>query len=338
MAGGNIVSITSGVYDTLFGEVQAPLKVLIEREYDKKTAPQLATWEKIFHTMNIDSRSALISSMGNIGLFEDVGENGDYPNSELGKGFDKLLTVETWKNQFSISQEMIEDKLDFVLTKQASMLIGSFFRTRAEFYNGLLVAALKNKNYISSGGKTYDTKTFDGINLFSTSHKLANSKKTVSNAFANEFSATNLGKVSTQMQNMVDDNGVLMNLIPNTIIIPNTEKAKDDVFGAVGAYHDPDVQAGNRYNYQFGNWEVITDPWLNVLVNESTGAYPWMVMDSNYNRDNYGAIAVERIPLVIKSEIEKNDANVWKGRARFGGAFGDFRAFAAGGLAYGDEL
>ena len=134
---------------------------------------------------------------------------------------------------------------------------------------------------------------------------------------------------------LLDDNGEIIGLVPDTIIIPNTAKAKDEVFGILGAHNDPNTPAGNRYNYQFGNWDVLVIPWLNDLV-AADGSYPWILMDSNYNESNYGAIDVERIPLAITSDKDRNnDANRWAGRARFGGAFGNFRAFAAGGLDFG---
>ena len=165
---------------------------------------------------------------------------------------------------------------------------------------------------------------------------MANASGSICNAFSNVFSKTALGTVAEKMQNTKDDNGEIIGLTPDTIIIPNTEKAKDDVFGVVGAHNDPDTAAGNKYNYQFGNWTVIAVPWLAELATKDS--YPWIIMDSQYNEDGHGAIDVERIPLNITSELASNDVNLWKGRARFSGAFHEFRAFAAGGLSYGAQI
>lgn len=338
MAGGVIVSIANNVYNTLYGDMQGPMKALLEVSYEGARKEQLTLWEKLFKPFKLDGNSATIAGIGTIGLFEDVGENGEYPVTDLGTGFNKTVTAQEWKLAYYISQTMMEDKLDFVMKNEAQKLTDSFVRTRNSFYTGLFNAAVQNKDYITGQKRKISTKTMDGVNLFSTAHKLANDKRTVSNAFSNEFSASNLGKVATQMQNMRDDNGEIIGLVPDTIIIPNTEKAKSDVFGVIGAHNDPDTAAGNRYNYQFGNWDVIVMPWMEELV-AADGSYPWILMDSNYNEMNYGALAVERIPLTVRSSIdESNDANRWAGRARFGGAFVDFRAFASGGLDYGTEL
>ena len=338
MSGGIIVSIANNVYNTLYGDIQGPMKALLEQAYEGSRKEQLTLWEKIFKPFKLDTNSATIAGIGTIGLFEDVGENGEYPLTSPGSGFNKVITAEEWKLAYYISQTMMEDKLDFVLRDQPGRLTDSFVRTKNSFYCGLFNAAAKGVDYVTAKKHKISIKTMDGVNLFSSNHKLANDRRTVSNAFSNEFSASALGKVATKMQNMRDDNGEIIGIVPNTIIIPNTEKAKSEVFGVIGAHNDPDTQAGNRYNYQFGNWDVLVLPWLEELV-AADGSYPWFLMDTNYNEHNYGALAVERIPLSVRSSIdESNDANRWAGRARFGGAFVDFRAFAGGGLEYGDEL
>ena len=40
----------------------------------------------------------------------------------------------------------------------------------------------------------------------------------------------------------------------------------------------------------------------------------------------------------MKSEIAENDANVWKGYARFIAGFNDWRAFAVGGISGATDL
>ena len=61
-------------------------------------------------------------------------------------------------------------------------------------------------------------------------------------------------------------------------------------------------------------------------------------MDSNYMDEADVAIWQERVPLTVKSVVDENDANRWKGRARFAGGFVDFRGMLAGGLAAGGTL
>lgn len=104
----------------------------------------------------------------------------------------------------------------------------------------------------------------------------------------------------------------------------------------LGAFHDTGTAASNKFNYQFGNWNVIIAPYLNAYM--GTSGYPWILADLEYNKRYYGAVDVDRKPLTVRSEIAENDANVWKGNARFTGGFYDYRAFAAAGVSFGSSL
>ena len=330
------ISVSSGLNNTIFGEIQGPLSLLIEQRYERFQNSEFTLWDKIFKEYKLQTHTGTIGEVGAIGLFEDVGENGAYPISDIKDGFLKHLMAEEWKNSFGISQTAMEDKMDQVLKDGSKQLVDAFYRTKNAFFWGLLAAALNGSDYVTKKKNKISIKAKDGVNLFSQSHKMANASGSICNAFSNAFSKTALGTVAEKMQNMKDDNGEIIGLTPDTIIIPNTEKAKDDVFGVVGAHNDPDTAAGNKYNYQFGNWTVIAVPWLAELA--TADSYPWIIMDSQYNEDGHGAIDVERIPLNITSELASNDVNLWKVRGRFSGAFQEFRAFAAGGLSYGAQI
>lgn len=330
------ISIDSGVNNTIFGDIQGPLSMLIQQEYARFQNSEFTQWDKIFKEFQLETHSASIGETGSIGLFEDVGENGAYPISDLRDGFLKTLKAEEWKNSFGISQTMMEDKLDFVLKDQSKQLVSSYYRTKNAFFWGLLGAALNNSDYVTAKKNKISIKAKDNVNLFSQNHKMSNAGGSICNAFSDPFSKTALGKIAEKMQNMKDDNGEILGLVPDTIIIPNIEAAKDDVFGVIGAHNDPDTAAGNKYNYQFGNWTVIVAPWL--VPYQPQDGYNWIVMDSQYNEDAHGALDVERIPLGITSKIADNDVNMWKGRCRFSGAFNEFRAFAAGGVSFGASM
>lgn len=330
------ISISSRLNDTIFGDVQGPLAALIRQEYDRYQNGDFVHWPKIFKEFQLKQKNAVFGESTSIGQFEDVGEGGAYPQSEIRDGFKKTLEAEEWKNSFSITQTAVEDMLDFVLKDRSKELIGSYYRTKNAFFWGLLGAALNNTDHVTPKKRKISIKTKDGVNLFSQSHKMANAGGTICNAFSDAFSATALGKAAEKMQNMKDDNGEILGLNPDTIIIPNLEAAKSTVFGVVGAHNDPTTPASNKFNYQFGNWNVLVVPWLAAFQPQS--GFNWILMDSTYNETAHGAIDIERIPLNIKSDLAPNDDNEWKGRCRFSGAFYEFRAFVAGGVSFGASL
>lgn len=334
---GIIFSVASGVNDSVFGKLQDPLKAFIERANEAWMNNEMNLAPKIFHPFKLDSNTGSIASLGSLGEMEAVGENGAYPLGNLEEGYRKVIRAEEWKYSFAISQTAMEDKLDFVITSNGQNLMDAYYRTRNNFMWGLLGAALQNKHFVRKGME-FSVNTWDGVKLFAQEHPSKfDAKMKQCNAYSDAFSATVLGKIATAMQNAKNDNGEIIGLVPDTIVIPNTEKAKSDVFGVLGAYKDPDTAAGNRFNYQFGNWNVMVVPWLESLA--TSNSYPFFLMDSDYNEKHFGALDVVRIEPKVKSYLdESTDANIWKIRARFSGAFGDWRAFYAGGVSFGKAL
>lgn len=334
---GIIFSRASGVNDSVFGLVQDPLEAFIERENEAWMNKDMNLAPKIFHPFKMETATARIQTMGSLGEMEVVGENGAYPMGEREEGFHKILETEEWKYATGISKTAMEDKLDFAVSSTAQDLIDSYHRTRNNFFWGLLGSAIQNK-HLNRKGKIFSVDTMDGAKLFSASHASKFDKKLVqSNAFTDELTASNLGKLATAMQNFKNDNGEVIGLNPDTLIIPNTEAAKAAAFGILGAYNDPDTPGGNRYNYLFGNWNVMTVPWLVPYM--SGNKVPFIIMDSEYNQKRYGAVDAVRIQPTVDSYIDNGtDANIWKIRARFSGGFGEWRAFAAGGLDFGSTL
>ena len=187
------------------------------------------------------------------------------------------------------------------------------------------------------GRSVYDATSADGVPLFSTAHpSITGGAAGQSNLFTGAFSAEVLDTVQERMQDFTDDDGNLLNIKPDTIIIPNDAGLKKDVFAAIGADKDP-TTANNGFNYTFGRWTVIVWAYLNQFV--ASGTKPWVLMSSQYNEDYGGALWYDRKDLTMKSYIDENtDDNVWKGNARWSAGFNDWRAFAVGGASAGTTL
>ncbi len=137
------------------------------------------------------------------------------------------------------------------------------------------------------------------------------------------------------MQNFKGDSGDLLDVAPTTILIPNDWQLKRDVFAVLGADKEPDT-ANNAWNFLVGRYNVIVWSYLNQFITANT--HPWIVMDSNYNTNYGSAMWLDRVKLEVRSEIAENDANVWKGYARFSAGFNDWRGFAVGGVSGGTQL
>lgn len=324
----------SGLQDSIFGKSQMPIRMFLEQRGEaweqESIIKHLFKMEK---SKNFGERLTTMTAMNG---FQAVGENGAYPVDGMQEGFHKDINHMTWKNSFSISRELVEDAKLMDLKQRPAAFINSYYRTREKFGAALLGGAITGQAAVKFGGMTFDTKTADGKGLFATDHPGKVSKKTQSNMFADAFSNDALAALETAMQNFRGDNGEILDVAPDTIVIPNIYTLKQAVFAAIGADKDPNT-SNNGFNYNFGRWNVIVWPYLNEFI--TAGTTPWLLFDSKYNEEYATAVWFDRTALEVKSLLDDGtDANVWHGYARFNAGFNDFRGMAVGGVAGGSTL
>ena len=187
--------------------------------------------------------------------FKPVGENGDYPTDGMEESFSKTLEHMTWKDSFSLSREIIDDGKVMDLKKKPAGFVTGYYRTREKFGAALLAGAVNGLSSVSFGGKKFDATCADNLSLFNTAHPSKLKKATQSNKFADAFSDDALGAMESAMQNFKGDNGEILDVSPDTIVIPNHYELKKQVFACIGADKDPNT-ANNGFNYQYGNIEA----------------------------------------------------------------------------------
>ena len=330
---GIIFSEGSGLNDSVFGKCQAPIRMfLVKRNEGFEKQSMLP---EFFGMETTDNYADMLTGMTAMDGFDPVGENGEYPSDSMQEGYKKLLEQETWKDSFSISQEMVEDGRLLDMKKKPAAFIAAYHRTRENFGAAIFGGAMSGKTKIVFRNRTFDLTGADGVALFHTAHKPKVSGKTQSNMFSNPFSVDALDRAEAAMHQFRGDNNEILGVSPCTIAIANSPELKRAVFAAIGADLDPDT-ANNGFNFQHGRWTVKIWNYLNQYLAE--GAQPWMLLDDDYNKEYGGAVWYDRLPLTVRSEIADNDANVWKGRARFNAGFNDFRFACLGGMAGGTDL
>ena len=337
MSGFLTVSIGSGLNGTIYGDCQVPLKAFLESRGEafqrESLLPYLYRMEKSRHWAD---RYSSETAMGD---FEPVGEGGDYPKTGFEDGYFRDIVNMTFKQSFSVTQELVEDCLLGTMKQRANKLVTAYGRTREKFGRILYAGGLYGTT-VSYKGKTFACGSADGQALFSKTHpnKVNGAKQT--NLYKGTFTNTLLGKIETEMQNIKGDNGELLGVAPDTIWIPNDAALKDAVFSAVGADKEP-ASGNNAFNYQFGRWNIIVDPYLTAALTDlgKSSEKPFFLLDSKFIELNDGPIFQDRVPLDVKSVIDNNnDNNVWQGRARFGAGFADWRFVAVGNMSTGTDL
>lgn len=324
----------SGLNDSIYGKSQAPIRMLIEARAE--SFEEKSILKELFMQDTSKHWAEKYTSMTAMDGFDPVGENGAYPLDGMQEGYSKTLEHVTWKNSFSISRELMEDGKLIDLKKKPVGFVKSYYRTRESLGAALFGAALQGARVADFRGKKFDATAADGATLFNAAHKSKVKGANQSNMFSDAFSVDALAYAEAAMQNFKGDNNELVNVAPNTILIPNDAALKKAVFAAIGADKDPDTNQ-NGFNYQFGRWNVLVWNYLNQFI--ADGVQPWILCDLDYNTEYGGAIFTDRTALDVRSTIDENtDANVWRGYSRFTAGFNDWRAFAVGGVTGGTSL
>lgn len=324
---GVVFSKGSGVNDSIFGKSQEPIRALIEQNVEafENGRSQI---DNIFVVEKTDRYAEKYTTETALGNFSPVGEAGAYPVNSFQEGYSQVIEPDTWKNSFEVTQEMAEDALMGKVKQRANAFTLSYNRTRELFGAAMLMGGVSGSVKFGPANKTFSTKSADGKNMFATNHSsITKGVSNQANLFADEFSYDALCYVQEAMQKFTDDDGNLLGVSPDTIIIPNDAMLKKAVFNAIGAEGLPDT-ANHSMNFQYGLWNVIVWPYLNQYVPSTATSKPWFLMDSEFNKAYYGAIWLDRIGLAVRSEIAPNDNNVFKGRARYNVGFNNWRAFA----------
>lgn len=336
MSGFVTVSINSGLVDPIFGKCQVPLATYIEQQGEAFEQQSLLKY--LFHFENSRHWAEQHSSETAMDDFVPVGEGGEYPRTGFESGYDRIIENMTFKQSFSVTQELVEDAQLGEMKRRARKLITAYGRTREKFGRALYAGGIYGAT-VSFGGKSFACNSADGLALFHKEHVNKVDGKKQCNLYKGAFTAVVLGKMETEMQQITGDNGELLAVAPDTIWIPNDAALKDAVFAAIGADKEP-TTSNNAYNHQFGRWNVIIDPYLTqALAAMGKTDKPFILLDSKFLETGDGAIFQERKKLDVKSVIEQNnDNNSWRGRARFGAGFVDWRFASVGNISTGKDL
>ena len=255
----------SGLQDSIFGKSQAPIRMFLEKRGE--SFEQMSVLKEVFNMETSNKFGEKMTTMTAMDGFQPVGENGTYPMDSMQEGFGKFLEHMTWKDSFAMSQEIVEDAKLMDLKKRPAQFIAGYYRTREKFGAALYGSAISGGTSFTFAGKRFDSSAADGKALFATDHPsvLAKNKNTQSNKFSDAFSNDALGAMETAMQGFRGDNDEILDVAPDTIMIPNDYNLKKTVFAAIGADKDP-TTSNNGFNYQYGRWTVIIWPYLNQFI------------------------------------------------------------------------
>lgn len=329
-----VISEGSGRLDSLYGKFQAPITSCIEDVVEAWKRKEIGP--KIFRQVKSEHWAEAFTSVTAASDWQVVGENGAHPTNGFEEGYPKTIVNQVWKSQMAISRELRDDCKIGEMTKRATKLTDSFYRTRERFFANLFGTASQGSTSVTINGFDFDCGSADGLCLFDKAHPAKVQGAAQCNMFSTAFSEEALGAAMTAMQNYKGDNGETLGLEPDTLIIPNIAALKKNVFSVLGSY-ETTGSANNDFNYLFGSMRVLVWPYLNDYLGEDNTA-PWFLMDSSYNEQCDGAVWLDRVDCEITSRLGANDENIWDGYARLSAGFVDWRFILGGGLNGGASL
>jgi hypothetical protein len=312
-----IFSEAAGLNNSIYGNSQYPIKMMLTHQSEAFETESVLP--KIFcmdETGNFAEKYTYETSLGN---FQAVGEQGIYPESSFQEGYGSVIQPDEWKLQFSVTQTMIEDAKFGKVKQKAYGFMKSHYRTREQFGLGILNNGQATTMTFGANAKSFNIACADGLALFSGAHtSITGGTGPQSNYFSNPFSYDALCLGEERMRYLTDDDGNILDISPDTIIIPPKAKTLKLVLDAIGASEGMPNTTNNSFNFQYGRWNVIMSPYLTNTSGITAGTDTWYLADSKWNEMYEGLIMLDRIPLTVKSYVdEKTDANIIKGRARY---------------------
>lgn len=283
-------------------------------------------------------------TIGGLDNFTVKSESADASEDTLEEGYSKLITHYSFAKSVVLSKELADDNNVDLMKVRARSLVKAYKRTRAQFITDVITksvmttSAAYNTTMTFGGQAGIDITAPDGFSLFYNAHPLhSNSEVTQSNIFTNAFGTTDviLNELANRMRNFKDENGNVLGIIADTIIIPGNVSALEKTIKAIIGSDGEIGSNKNDINTQRGKWKLVVDPLWQV----SGGAAPYIIMSSEANKELMGTMFYNRLGLDVKSEVKTESRNLlYNGFSRWSAGFYNWRHMIMGGAAAGTTI
>lgn len=313
-----IISKISGLNNTAFANSAAPIVQYLTDMDTLAKANSMA--EKIFPVETSNGFGENYAGQTSLGNFTPGSEGGTYPENDFQDDYNKtILNDVTWRNKFDVTIEMVEDVKMGKIKSEASGFVDSYYNTVEEYTADFLTKGIATTQ--TFGGKTFSIVGGDAKALFATDHpSITGGYAAQSNLYNAEFTYENLSILEAIFCDTRDMNGRKLNLRPDTIILPFSNRYDavqlQKVLEALNADGNPNT-ADRAGNYHAGRWNVMYWSFLGSPAGMTSAKSWFMLADSNYIKKYKPFVLQKRKDMTVSSYVEQaTDTNVWKGRAR----------------------
>lgn len=283
-------------------------------------------------------------TIGGLDNFAIKSESADASEDTLEEGYSKIIQHYSFAKSVVLSKELADDNNVDLMRVRARSLVKAYKRTRAQYITDVITKSVMTSSSAYNTTMTFgatsgiDITAPDGMSLFNNAHPLhSDGSVTQSNIYTNAFGTTSemLNILANKMRNFTDENGNVMGIIADTIVIPgNVPGLEDTIKKIIGS----DGEVGTNYNdinTQRGKWKLVVDHLWTV----SGSAKPYIILSSEANKDLMGTMFYNRLGLDVKSEVKAESRNLlYNGFSRWSAGFYNWRHMIMGGAAYGTTI
>ena len=273
--------------------------------FDDKYAEVPQVMEQVFHVNDSSKQDEKDSAVSGFGYLVLTPPGGAISYEDPVQMYDKTYTHLKYTKGFKVTRELYEDDQYNVIKKKPAAL-GRAARRTSENQAALVLVRAFNSSYL--GG--------DAQELASTVHPRADGGSSQSNASAVGLTLTepNLETARLAMRNQLDDKGMKIDAVANTIIVPiDLEKTAHLIVDSTLRQGTGD----NDANFYKGSLKIV--PWIYL-----TSATAWFLMDSSLHELNW----FWRVrPEFQQDDAFDTDVALFKVRERFSAGWSDWRGF-----------
>ena len=226
----------------------------------------------------------------------NLDETGRVQASEPKKGFEKTFSHPEFAHAIILKRKFVDDNQMSGFFDNARALGDAAWRKRekgaASVFNNATASSGTNADGFSVVGP-------DGVALVSDSHPLSAEDSAVQdNKFALSLTKDNVGTVRQAMQAFTDSSGDLMDVMPDTLLVP--PELEDDALVISRSLLDP-TSGNNAINPQAGRFNVVVWHYL-------TDSNRWFLIDSG--RRSRMLKWFDRIPLEFDQREDRETHQV----------------------------
>ena len=330
-----IYSKNSGFSNAAIGNLETPIKMVIEHESDILTKKGgICDW--LFNVEKSNRFGETIVGQNEFDIFQAASEGEAASVDSIGETYRKFIEHIQFMKEFVITAEMMEDA-NYGVAQDTKRRAENFTRAYYKTRHKICEYALSHATYLSGtfANATLDLSTGDYNPLFFSKHKYGNSLGTQANYFHGDIFSSGtgssrsasaavfeeaLGELSVKLRNMKDENGEALGYTADTIILPGNRPIAETIAKKVCGSEGSLGNGYNDINLQYGNWNIV------IMPGWQTNDDRLMVMSSEANKNLSGNMFFNRVPLTVSNWVDHHTGNyIWGGRCRFGVGFGTYK-------------